>query len=528
MALEKAQKSDEMLAAMLSALGIAAAKQRKYLDVELKREKGVISVPPNMDLSEAIEWLQIKQKAEEQTVALTETIVGFPLDACHALMLAVDQMFGFKEPKAGWTPPPFLSIPVDHKGNTVDIFVGKFRLPGIEGDFITQPHDSSSLMLTGNVKQKHLRQVKELATLARQILATNSLYRGKAFKLDMTVTNEYDMVTPEFINTSAGREDLLLNLDVIAQIEATIWNPIRYMQKCMRLGIPVKRGILLDGNYGTGKSLCANHTARIAAENGWTFGYFKRVEDLAQGYDILRQLQPAVCFCEDIDRIVDDEAQVNTLSNVLDGVDTKDNQILLVLTTNHSDRIAEKAPLLVRAGRIDQSIYFTEPDAATRRKIVEFYATDASTGLTVLSEHLDWPAITHALDGLTPATIREVVEASKLYGIKREPLEVTTNDLVFTAAQTRRHAQLSVLRKHEPTTAEKLYEALQQTVSGVDADTMDRMAATLDTVNGRTRILTRKADGMETAQSAAYEKLEAVEETVDDVQGTVKTILRNQ
>lgn len=165
------------------------AKQRKYLDVELKREKGIISVPPDMNLSEAIEWLTIKQKAEEQTVSLTETIVGFPLDACHALMLAVDQMFGFKEPKAGWTPPPFIAVPVDHKGGTVDIFVGQFRLPGIDGQFLTQPHESAALMLTGQVKQKHLKQVKELAALARKILAAQSLYRKQAFKLNMAVIN---------------------------------------------------------------------------------------------------------------------------------------------------------------------------------------------------------------------------------------------------------------------------------------------------------------------------------------------------
>jgi transitional endoplasmic reticulum ATPase len=149
-------------------------------------------------------------------------------------------------------------------------------------------------------------------------------------------------------------------------------------------------------------------------------------------------------------------------------VDTKDSQIMLVMTTNHLDKVP---PVLMRPGRIDTFIHFDTPNAATVHKLVEFYAFDVQSGRSLLAPDIDWVRVGEALAGSIPAVIREVVERSKLGGIRRYPLYLTTEDLVIAAAQMRYHAELSAPSKTvEPTPAEKLGSALLELLKPLKID----------------------------------------------------------
>lgn len=518
------QKTSPQMKALMAALGIDADRQRKYLTVEMERKPGVISLPPDMSYDEGIQWLQVKRDADEKKVSLIENIKGFPLDVAHALFIAIDQRYGFKQAQDRMTffgpqPPAFIAVPIDAKGNTVEILVGEFTLPGFDGGkFSTSPDDSKSMNLHATIKQKYVDEVKALAQLTREILKTTSLYRGKAIKVDSSERSN-DMVMPTFIDTSAGREDLLLNRDIISQVQATIWNPIEYMQQALEYGIPLKRGAMLEGAYGTGKTLCANHTARIAEEHGWTFVYCKRIEDLVYAYETARQWQPAVVFAEDVDRVYEDE--IKPLSTALDGVDTKDSQIMLIMTTNHIDKVPA---VLIRPGRIDTFIHFSPPDAATARRLVEFYAIDPRNGRSLLDAHIDWDRVGKAVAGNIPAVIREIVERSKLGGIRRNPLYLSTEDLVIAAAQMEYHAKLSAPSEVKaPTAGERLAKALREILEPIDVVALqDQARATyhlVDAVEDRVievrKILNNGGgssgtiDNIESMVSAIHEKVDA-------------------
>ena len=71
---------------------------------------------------------------------------------------------------------------------------------------------------------------------------------------------------------------------------------------------------------------------------------------------------PAVIFAEDIDKAMEGErsTQMNDILNTLDGIDTKNNPVITILTSNHLENI-NKA--FLRAGRIDSLIQMGPLDA---------------------------------------------------------------------------------------------------------------------------------------------------------------------
>jgi transitional endoplasmic reticulum ATPase len=426
--------------------------------VDVVRNTGQISIPPTMTYNEAILWLQRKRDADEQQINVTEKIEGFPLDVAHAVALAIQSRYGFSEAVTGWNPPQYISIPTDATGGTVQVLVGPFTLPGVDGTFTISPVDSSAVMLSGKVKRKHSNEVKELATLVRSTVAAQSLYKGKAVRLTSAFDEALGMSVPTFMNMEMGTQHLMLNSSVQAQLEATVHNPIRYRERALAAGIPLKRGALLEGVYGTGKTLAANLTAQVAIENGWTYVYVPNVSDLIWAYEIAKQWQPVVVLVEDLDGL--DTEVVQTLSTTLDGVNSKNAQIILVATTNHKDKIP---PILLRSGRLDSIVHFDLPDADTIRRLVIAYGIDVSTGTSLLTHNndSDWTRITESMIGFIPANIREVVERSKLYAIARDPLILTPSDLVASAVEMREHSDLSKPKDNEPTNAERLETALR-------------------------------------------------------------------
>jgi len=75
---------------------------------------------------------------------------------------------------------------------------------------------------------------------------------------------------PTFFDVS---EDpvVILNEDVETQLQATLYNPIRYPDKLRKAGLSLRRTVLLSGTYGSGKTLTAKKVAYEGTKNGWTY-----------------------------------------------------------------------------------------------------------------------------------------------------------------------------------------------------------------------------------------------------------------
>jgi transitional endoplasmic reticulum ATPase len=103
---------------------------------------------------------------------------------------------------------------------------------------------------------------------------------------------------------------------------------------------------------------------------------------------------------------------MNDILNTIDGVDMKRAEQIVVLTTNHVDRINRA---MLRPGRLDAVISVLPPDAQAVTQLMRHYARGLLNDAT--DESLQSAA--KLLEGQIPSIVREVVERSKLAAVFR-------------------------------------------------------------------------------------------------------------
>lgn len=398
-----------------------AAKKEVVKVIEVVRTGETIGIPETMTITQAIDALYRKQTEEEEITSFTERVAAVPYDGAHAMVKAMEELFGYVAAKPtpgffGPTPPQMISVDTG-VGQSVLVPWGRFELPGIEGNVNTSTWTTTdSLMqfaIVANVKRKNEPHIRKLAKRTREIVETSSLYRGKALRIKF-----YDddgeriaIPAPTFLDLRNVREDeLIYPADVQHAVETNLFAPIEYADACRKHKIPLKRGILLSGKYGVGKTLCAFVAAKKAEDHARTFVYVTKASELPDAIHFAQQYSPAIVFCEDIDQETsggrDDD--MNEILNTIDGIDSKASEVIVVMTTNHVENII---PAMLRPGRIDALIEVTPPDRVAVERLLRLYGR----GLIPAQENLD--EVAEYLDGTIPAVLREVVEKAKLAAV---------------------------------------------------------------------------------------------------------------
>ncbi len=131
-------------------------------------------------------------------------------------------------------------------------------------------------------------------------------------------------------------------------------------------GIPYRRGYLFHGPPGNGKSSVALGLASALKIPLYVLNLASISNDQALEKAIysIDTSKPLMLLIEDIDTAAPDRVRdkvnqpfsLGTLLNVLDGIVAREN-LILVVTTNKKDMLD---PALLRPGRIDQTIEFTD------------------------------------------------------------------------------------------------------------------------------------------------------------------------
>jgi ATPase family associated with various cellular activities (AAA) len=397
--------------------------------------------PSEMDYDDAIETIGRIRDQENQEFDVKELVQGAPWDTLVAVYRAMQEIYGvvLAQSQKTWfgeIKPDFITVHTGYRDeDRIQVPMGQMSLPGVEAPVQIVMRSEGTFIL-GTVRRRDRARLVEIANLARAMINTNSVYKGKAIRLNVDEDGSLELSSqPEFLNLTGVKEsDIIHTKDTEAQIRTNLFAPLKHTDACRKNRIPLKRGILLEGKYGTGKSLTARVTAKIATDNGWTFIMLNRAQGLRAAIEFARIYQPCVIFAEDIDRAADREDEdVNDLVNLLDGMISKTMEMMVVLTTNFIDKIDRS---LLRPGRFDAVISIDTPDADTAQRIIRSYARE----LLDVDEELG--EVGEATAGMIPASIREVVERAKLSMLTEGRLSLSAEDLRVSAIGMKRHMAL--------------------------------------------------------------------------------------
>ena len=389
---------------------------------EVVRKGDTIILPDDANIPEIIEVLQRKHAEESQKVSVKTSVDAPPWDGALALQKAISEelgiiitnetkgMFGMKH------PPTEMEVEID-LGRTITVKWGEFALPGMsDATAVTGVNMTNEGVLQFNCTITCLRKFQERArrilNLMRRYAETESIHKGKAFSIRF-LDDDNDRLpipTPKFFDLNL--EAPIFRKDLERAIERNVFVPLQYTAELKKMGESLKRGVLFAGKYGTGKTMMASFIAREAVRQGWTFIYVKNSAELPYALKYAQKYQPVVVFAEDVDRVAGLERtnNVNNLLNQLDGVDSKNAQIMTILTSNFVDKVNQA---MRRPGRIDLILQVLPPDEETVGRMVHHFSRQG------LEPNADLTGIGKELAGLAPAYVREAVGRARLEALRR-------------------------------------------------------------------------------------------------------------
>jgi transitional endoplasmic reticulum ATPase len=420
--------------------------------VTLERKGHQLILPTDMSIKDAIIWLRRRLKEEEEIVTVFEETDLLFSDGLVAFARALEEMFGWSiaVPKMGMfgpEPPKMIGIEIGFE-KTIQVPHGSMQVPGIEGELNTNFYMKGNVplfQLSASVRNKHKDMVGKLAALVRKFGREQSIYKGKAIRPKFPNQADEPSIQdyfPEFLDLgNVSESTLVFNDQTDRLIETNMFAPVRYTERFRKERIPLKTGILLEGKYGCGKTLTAYVLAKICEQNNWTFMMVRDPNKLTEALELARQFEPSVVFCEDIDRVTAGSERtvgLDSILNTIDGVGSKDSELMTVLTTNHVETINQA---MLRPGRLDVVIPITPPNADSVERLVRNYAG------SMLSRSEDLTKVGKLLEGQIPATVREVVERSRRWAISRtqgevQNLAITNTDLENESAGIMQQVEL--------------------------------------------------------------------------------------
>lgn len=428
----------------------------KKVDFVYEGDKMVI--PEDMSLDDARDAIIRQIDEEAVTVQISEIIKTFPLDGAYALMRVLKRRYGWTNLKPtpgfwGPTPPTMVGVEVNFNEH-VQVPWGSFTVPKVDGTLTTTVHFEDGmplLRISGTVRRRHERIIASIAEEIRLEVKEHSIYRFKAVKINFRDQDgnrkEFDAnLAPRFLDLSSlGDTSPIFSRTVEDAIRLGILNPIQYSDRVRNIGGSLKRGVLLAGPYGTGKTLTAFQVAKHCMEHGWTFLYLEDVRDLDLAINFAKLYQPCVLFAEDVDKTVSGvrTPEMDRLLNTIDGVESKgDKSLITVLTTNNLDAIHRS---FLRPGRIDTVIRVNPPDLEACVRIVKKYVAEGGCKLIGTDDELQ--VAVKPLLGANAAFLRNAVEAAKLSALEHmadddSTMTITAEDLAIVSKALLDHCRL--------------------------------------------------------------------------------------
>lgn len=436
-----------------------AARVNKYEESQKQR---IIEVcQSNMKYADVLSFIEGEIKQSKKMASFKYTLLCWKPDGVYQLNRAINEVFGSAVSKEDKSPSGNSNI------DTVDVILadgsrtkvpfGKISLEELGEDSeinINYDNDRHLLLVKGQCQFKYQSLIDDIVERTKELLATESIYKNQALE----ITN----LSEPKIMTLAGIDKQFMVLSKKTEFELQpLRSRILYPEKCIAKGIPLKYGCLLEGKYGTGKTLLAFKLAKDAVNNGWSFVYLKDPSLLAETLRMCKVVDRSghgvIVFVEDIDQVTrgNRDSAMQDILNTLDGGDTKDMNVITLFTTNHIELIE---PTFLRGKRIGSVITMDCLDAETAERFIRETFSEAE-GYSVdddLSDVCNYIAKAQ----IAPAFMAEIVESTKSKLIFTEETHVTSFHIKTSVESYQRQVGLASKKAIIETPADKLAAGL--------------------------------------------------------------------
>ncbi len=233
----------------------------------------------------------------------------------------------------------------------------------------------------------------------------------------------------------------------IREIKEIVELPLTKPELFRKLGIQAPKGVLLNGEPGTGKTLVAK---AVATSTNSTFievvGSELVQKFIGEGaklvreiFQIAREKAPSIIFIDELDAIAGRRIESGTsgerevqrtfiqLLAEIDGFDGLEN-VKVIGSTNRKD-ILDSA--ILRPGRLERHIQFPLPDANGRLEILKIHSTGMSIG------KVDFSKVVELTDGFTGADLKAVCTEAGYSALREERGLIENPDFIFAIGNLR-------------------------------------------------------------------------------------------
>jgi len=236
--------------------------------------------------------------------------------------------------------------------------------------------------------------------------------------------------------------------DVIEALEANVILPLENSEVSEELNLKPKRGVLLAGPPGTGKTTIGRALARRLKSKFFlidgtvvsgTQDFYGRVHRI---FEAAKQNAPGIIFIDDSDVMFESGQETGLyryLLTMLDGLESASaGRVCMMMTAMD---VGNLPPALVRSGRIELWLETRLPSTEARSAIL----SDHFAELPKAIGPVDLPALASASEGLSGADLKRVVEDGKLlfaYERTRKTRPASASEYFMRAIETvRRNKQ---------------------------------------------------------------------------------------